>query len=86
MKVKGTKEGALALSEYRQTHPEEGGLECLIAVASNMGYLEDDIWIKQAHKIRKKGNDILHRETVKEENSNETLLELRGILEHLFSD
>ena len=86
MKVKGTKEGALALSEYRQTHPEEGGLECLIAVASEMGYLEDDIWIKQADRIRKRGNAILHRETVKEENSNETLLELRGILEHLFSD
>jgi hypothetical protein len=86
VKVKGTKEGTATLSGYRQTHPKEGGLECLIAVANNMGYLEDDIWIKQAHKIRKRGNDILHSETVKEENSNETLRDLRGILEHLFSD
>jgi len=86
VKVKGTKEGTAALSEYRQTHPKEGGLECLIAVSRNIGYLEDDIWIKQADNIRKRGNAILHRETVKEENSNETLRDLRGILEHLFSD
>jgi len=85
VKVKETKEGRVALSEYRKTHLKEGGLECLISVATNMGYLEDDIWLKQAHKVRTRGNDILHRETVKEENSNETLRALRGILEHLFS-
>ena len=86
VKVKGTKEGAVALIEYRQTHPKEGGLECLIAVSNNLGYLGDDIWINQADNIRERGNTILHRETVKEENSNETLRDLRGILEHLFSD
>ena len=85
VKVKGTKEGMAALSEYRHAHPKRE-LECLIAVAHNMGYLEDDFWLKEAHKIRMRGNDILHRETVKEENSKETLLKLRGILEHLFSD
>ena len=84
VRVMASKEGTHSLRQYRQSHPGKGELECLMAVARAQGYLEDDIWFDQADAIRKEGNRILHRETVREENSDHTLRELRGVLEHLF--
>lgn len=85
-KVKSTKAGEECLRDYRQAHPKEGDLACFRNVAKTLGYLEDECWVNLAREISKEGDRVAHRRSVKEENSRKSLEQLRGLLEHLFSE
>ena len=54
-------------------------------VAGLLGYLEDACWVEEARLVRRSGNAILHKRSVKDEDSSKTLTTMRGILEHLFA-
>lgn len=70
--------------QERLRDPKKGDLEILIDVAIRLGYL--DGYSREAHKIRIRGNDVMHRKTVKQEESWEILEKTRGIAEYLFSE
>ena len=84
-----TETGRNALAKFakecRDKKDNPGELESLIHVASSdLGYLDSDSF-ERADSIRKRGNAIAHRRTVKEEESREVLSDLRIILNCLFS-
>lgn len=67
-----------AMKEHSKQNPEKGELERMIDVASSVFGSLDKKSTQRAHYIRKRGNDIVHRRSVKEEESRTVLSYLRS--------
>ena len=73
------------MREHSKQNPKKGELESMIDVVSSVFGFLDKKSAERAHFIRKRGNDIVHRRSVKEEESRTVLSHLRGVLDRLFS-